>query len=172
MRQWVVVTFPPSALKEIKRRTRDIKVTIYCPMVTKRWAVKGVVKEKRTPLLFNYMFLHFDPAKVKLSSIMEVAAVYPVKYGGKVAIVKRNQIVTMKEREKEINTHIIRVRSDADYIRDLVGCDVVIRDGVFDGLDGVVVSVSGPGVVNVEIVIFNRELIYEVSVDRVEFPGR
>lgn len=172
MKRWLVVTFAPSKydeiIKSIEREEFDIEV--YCPMITETRASRGIVTTKEVPLYYNYMFLRFDP-EIKILNPPELKKYIPVtflEFNNKFSTVRSKEIRRIRRKTEALINKLGKRKTSKRYLEKLIGKRVIVRDRNFDGMIGDVVAVPKKGFLTVKIMVFQRLLDYDISIDHLE----
>ena len=167
---WMVVTFPPKMLTEIRRIVRREKLPVedmYCPMTMTQVSKKGIVKRRAVPMYMNYMFWKCDPNQLDMTRVRELVPVRPLVRGRKIQVVDDKEIARIEKSEREVE-EFQSYRGSQEYLKKMIGKSIVIRDGNFDGMSGEVMGVSKSSKLVVEVFILGRYLNCDISSDYVE----
>lgn len=171
MKHWWVVLYPrkryDDILDTIKREDFDIRT--YCPMVDVVETKKGIIKVVKKPLMFNYMFWLFDMEVHPYSELKRYLPFRLLRFNGDPCCLTPAEIRAIKNKVKSLNGNFEKMRRDAKYLRNFIGKKVSIRDGAFSGMVGIIDDSLRAGMVVVELLVFNRPVKCELSIDYLEF---
>jgi transcription antitermination factor NusG len=166
-----VITYPHKEREyifdTIKREGFDIKP--YCPMVRASATSRGLVRIGKKPLLFNYMFWRYDLEEYPHELLVAYLPFRMVRFGGKPRFITSKELSRVKRMVKSQESKFDKMRDDVDFLRKFIGSNVLVRDGVFTGLMGKVIDARRQGQLIIELLVFNRPIGCEVSVEYVEF---
>lgn len=168
-KRWVLATFAPSKLREIRKEIarKKLDIEVYCPMQKISISKKGRIRFKNVPLYFNYFFLRCRP-DILTNRNIGLLPMKLVKFKKDIVIVTKKQLQQVMDSEAEQAKIFEQMRTDEEFLTRLIGRRVLIRSGNLDGVEADIKSVKGKGMLGVEIYIFGRFIDIEVPVDYVE----
>jgi transcription antitermination factor NusG len=171
MKKWYVITYPTKRRELIFEAIKDEKFDIkpYCPMVKVAKSFKGIVKMEDKSLFFNYMFFLYDWDEIPQVDIKKYLEIRHLYFNGKPAFITGKEIQKVKRIVRSQNSKFDRIRDDVKFLRKYIGQKVLVRDGAFTGLVGIISDARHKGKLVVELMIFSRPISCEVSVEYVEF---
>jgi len=171
MKRWWVITYPPKERDRIIEQIgfHGLDMDYYCPMVETVKTDKGRLYFDKKTLLYNYMFLLFNIEDYSYDFLSTLFHFRFVKFGGRPRFITTKDIRRIKKMVRGEDNLFRRIREDVNHLRKYIGRSLIIRDGAFNGMVGVVSDVRKSGMLDVHITIFNRSVVCEVSVDYVEF---
>lgn len=176
-RQWIVMLISSInkgeliSIKHLLKKNR-LPIYMYCPMESYRYmSTRHVVTIKSRPLLFNYMFMHYDVREVP-------SIVFPVAFKGlcrpmlnkkkKEVTIDYSEVKRMKLTEKSMQVRFNLELSGKISIKEYVGSTVIVRDGTLSGLCGKVVHARSTGKLIVELHMFDRTIKCDMDAKHVE----
>jgi transcription antitermination factor NusG len=170
VKRWWVTTYRVKEYDDIvdaiKRNKFSIK--LYRPTIHIAITNNGRVSHEDRPLLFNYMFAQFDPMDVSWNVFGNIVRVRLLRRRGDPQFITGREISRIKAIVKRYNEQFDKARVDPVSLKKYVGKRVIIKDGVFNGLIGKVADSRKAGYLEVELIVFNRPIICEISVDHIE----
>lgn len=174
MKRWWIVICPTKRRDDIeeniKRNKFDIKT--YYPLVKVATTRNGIVKVSEQPLFYNYGFWYYSRDKLPYEHLHQYLPFRLLKLGGMVRSVSTVNIGRMASKVKRINLGFDMMRNSAIHLEKFIGRTVNVHDGVFSGMVGKIVGVKRAGVLVIELVVFNRPMACEVSMEYVEIVSQ
>ena len=174
-RRWVVTTFSTKMLDEIFRsiEREEYDIEAYCPMMKTTRSVKGIVTITEKPMYLNYMFLKYDVDIPLLysSNIIRKVPIRFIRRHGDICLIHSREIAKVRAKERFLNNDYEKLHTDRKFLEKYIGRKVVVRDGNFNGMIGLIKDVTKSGFFKIQILIFNRLVDYDISVDYVEITN-
>ncbi len=131
---WFAIYTRPKNEKKVTEQLLNMGIVAYCPMVTqmKQWSDRK--KKVETPLIISYVFVNIEDKNRNI--VFEVPGVVRYLFWlGKPAVIKDEEIVSLKEGLKGILTSV-----EVEGIQP--GDTISISKGPFQGKEGVVSQVE------------------------------
>lgn len=163
---WYIIYSPYDNFAGIRTAFHQLQLacTVWIPKSKKQKVVRGKLKEKEYPIFPRYVFVKFNFTPFVESLLLDLKAGYFLKYPGaslpvslteeELNNIRKAEIGAAPSVNKNFNTSILKGR----YVE--------ISSGPFIGFKGRVSSVDSKGNAKVEIVIFGRATLVEITVAR------
>ena len=170
MKKWRVVIYKVKDYEDIVKAIKREKfpIQVYRPVVQSSISKKGVIHIIERPLLFNYMFWKTKLEVLDLDYMNRCFRFRILKMNGKYTSISGKEISRIKRVVKSQNGKFEKTRTSITYLRKMIGQTIIVRDGVFSGMVGVIKEVRKAGAVMVELMIFSRPILCEISVEYIE----
>lgn len=130
-RAWYVLYTKPRNEKKVAQRLTESQFEVYCPLIetVKQWSDRR--KKVKVPLFNSYIFVKLEERDMQ-TVLRDPGVLNFVFWLGKPAVVREVEIkairyITLEVQEVEVSS-----------VRYKVGEDVLIKEGTFKGLRGVV----------------------------------
>jgi transcription antitermination factor NusG len=159
-RSWYAYYVKPRHEIKAAIQLESIGLLIFLPSITirKRWSDRW--KNITEPLFKGYIFVYADE-KERLMGLQQKAVINTVSFAGKPAKIPEAQIENIKK----------MLSTDADvFVTDkiVIGSVVVIKDGPFKGIEGIVYSsVNNEKMLAVTIDLLHRSVIVKLPVEEI-----
>ena len=159
-KQWYALQTKPRQEFKAKTQLKDLGIENYLPVMVKKKRWSDRIKEISEPIIRGYIFIKSNERE-RLTALEQVSICKCLFDQGKPAIIPAWQIENLKK--------MLMVKSEFHVYEGIVpGTKVEIVQGPFDGVIGVIQSISDKKMFAVSIDLLNRTVIAHLPKDSVE----
>ena len=152
---WYCLKVKPRNEIKVNTIIQNKKIETYLPLVTTIKYYSDRKKKIQVPLIPGYLFVYGDEEERKLAITMTPGAIHYLKFKGRYAEVKPEEIENIKIMLREPE----KVKIEKDAIKK--GDAVKIKSGIFSGLTGEIQEVRG----NFKLLVRIEEIGIAMSVE-------